>query len=90
MQRIHEPADLMEAQMLISMLRSEGIAVHLQGADLVGGMGELPALGLLGLMVEDEHALQARELISDYQQAIPIVEGEPDPQQATTRGILEC
>ena len=39
--------------MLMSMLRSEGIEVFLQGADLVGGMGELPALGLLGLMVSD-------------------------------------
>jgi len=89
-QRIHEPADLMEAQMLISMLRSEGIDVYLQGADLVGGMGELPALGLLGLMVEDEHAQQARELISDYQQATPIDDGGPEPQQMTTHGILEC
>lgn len=90
MQRIHEPADLMEAQLLISMLRSEGIDVYLQGADLVGGMGELPALGLLGLMVEDEHAQLARELINGYQQATPIVDGGPEPQQMTTRGILEC
>lgn len=90
MQRIHEPADLMEAQMLISMLRSEGVAVYLQGADLVGGMGELPALGLLGLMVEDEHAQRARELITAYQQATPIVDDGPDPQQVATRGILEC
>ncbi len=90
MQRIHEPADLMEAQMLISMLRSEGIDVYLQGADLIGGMGELPALGLLALIVEDEHAQLARELISGYQQATPIVDSESDPQQMTTRGILEC
>ena len=90
MQRIHEPADLMEAQMLISMLRSEGIDVYLQGEDLVGGMGELPALGLLGLMVEDEDAQHARELISSYQQATPIDEGGPDTQQIVRRGILEC
>lgn len=90
MQRIHEPADLMEAQMLISMLRSEGVDVYLQGADLIGGMGELPALGLLGLMVEDEHAQHARELITGYQQATPIVDDGPDAQQVTTCGILEC
>jgi len=89
-QRIHEPADLMEAQMLMSMLRSEGIQVFLQGADLVGGMGELPALGLLGLMVEDEHARQARELIVSYQQATPLLEGGSDPQEIVQRGILEC
>lgn len=90
MQRIHEPADLMEAQMLISMLNSEGIQVYLQGADLVGGMGELPALGLLSLMVDDEHVQHARDLISSYQQATPIIEGEPDTQHIARRGILEC
>ncbi len=74
MQRIHEPVDLIEAQMLISMLHSEGISVHLQGADLIGGMGELPALGLLGLMVDDQQAIRARELIVDYQQATPLID----------------
>lgn len=90
MQRIHEPADLMEAQMLISMLRSEGIQVYLQGADLVGGMGELPALGLLGLMVEDEQVQQARALIASYQQATPIVEDEDNAPHLVRCGILEC
>jgi hypothetical protein len=88
-QRIHEPVDLIEAQMLMSMLHSEGIAVYLQGADLIGGMGELPALGLLGLMVEDEHACAARALITSYQQATPLIEAGQetldDPQ-----GFLEC
>lgn len=89
MQRIHEPVDLIEAQMLISMLHSEGIAVHLHGADLLGGMGELPALGLLGLMVDDAYASHARELITSYQQATPLTDAShevPDIQQ----GFLEC
>ncbi len=90
MQRIHEPTDLMEAQMLMSMLHSEGIAVYLQGADLVGAMGELPALGLLGLMVENEDALRARELIASYQQATPVMEDTKDVQQGFRRGVLEC
>ena len=90
MQRIHQPTDLMEAQMLISMLRGEGIEVYLQGENLVGGMGELPALGLLGLMVADEHAQLARELIASYQQATPVVEGTAEPQHVIKRGVLEC
>lgn len=90
MQRIHEPADLLEAQMLISMLRSEGIEVHLQGADLVGGMGELPALGLLGLMVEDQDAQRAQQLIASYQQATPVLEGATETEPVVKRGILEC
>lgn len=90
MQRIHEPIDLIEAQMLISMLRSEGIEVYLQGEDLVGGMGELPALGLLGLMVGDQYAQQAHELITSYQQATPLIEGAPELQPVAAQGVLEC
>lgn len=89
MQRIHEPVDLIEAQMLISMLHSEGIAVHLQGVDLIGGMGELPALGLLGLMVDDQHAQHARELISSYQQATPLTDAGQDLPDDLP-GFLEC
>ncbi len=89
MQRIHEPVDLIEAQMLISMLHSEGIAVYLQGADLLGGMGELPALGLLGLMVDDAHASHARELISSYQQATPLTDAEQEVVDVQ-QDFLEC
>ncbi len=89
MQRIHEPVDLIEAQMLISMLHSEGISVHLQGADLIGGMGELPALGLLGLMVDDQQAIRAHELIVDYQQATPFMD-EDQETLADPHGFLEC
>lgn len=89
MQRIHEPVDLIEAQMLLGMLHSEGIVAYLQGADLMGGMGELPALGLLGLMVADEHAQYARELISGYQHATPLPDAE-HPALDDRQGILEC
>ena len=89
MQRIHEPVDFIEAQMLISMLHSEVISVHLQGADLIGGMGELPALGLLGLMVDDQQAIRARELIVDYQQATPLID-EAQEALVDPHGFLEC
>jgi hypothetical protein len=48
MQRIYEPENLMEGEMLKGMLASEGIEAHLVGRDLLGGTGELPIFGLLG------------------------------------------
>ena len=78
MQRIYEPANLMEAEMLLSMLASEGITVHLAGRDLVGGMGELPAIGLLSLMVENDRAQYARQLIGEYTSALPVPGDEPE------------
>ncbi|WP_027907456.1 putative signal transducing protein [Pseudomonas taiwanensis] len=78
MQRIYDPENLLEAQMLLSMLTSEGIEVHLIGRDLVGGVGELPVYGLLGIAVPDEQAGYARHLIEAYNDAQPLAGDEPE------------
>ncbi len=86
MLRIYEPRDLMEAQMLVGMLETEGIEARVVGSDLLGAVGELPALGLLGLLVAAEQAERARSLIAAYNAALPVPGDEPDPEQ----GILLC
>ncbi len=78
MRRIYEPENLLEAQMLIGMLASEGVEVHLIGRDLIGGVGELPVHGLLGLAVPDEQADYARQLIDAYNDALPLAGDEPE------------
>lgn len=78
MQRIYEPRDLLEAHMLSGMLEAEGIEVFLAGSHLIGAMGELPAAGLLGLMVPDEAAERARQLIAEYNRAEPLPGEEPE------------
>ncbi|KAA0949642.1 MULTISPECIES: DUF2007 domain-containing protein [unclassified Pseudomonas] len=78
MQRIYEPENLMEGELLQGMLASEGIKAHLVGRDLLGGTGELPIYGLLALAVEDEQAAYARELITAYNGALPMPGDEPD------------
>ncbi|MDZ5604789.1 DUF2007 domain-containing protein [Pseudomonas sp. RP23018S] len=83
MRRIYEPENLMEAQMLIGMLASEGIEVFLTGRDLVGATGELPMHGLLGLAVVDEQAGYARQLIDAYNTAQPVAGDEPESYPGT-------
>lgn len=78
MQRIYEPRDLLEAEMLRGMLAAEGIEAYLTGRHLIGAVGELPAAGLLGLMVADEQAGRARELIAEYNGAEPLPDDEPE------------
>ena len=78
MQRIYEPENLMEGEMLKGMLASEGIEAHLVGRDLLGGTGELPIFGLLGLSVDNDQAEYARELITAYIGAQPVPGDEPD------------
>jgi hypothetical protein len=83
MRRIYEPETLLEAEMLAGMLASEGIEVHLIGRDLMGGVGELPMQGLLGLAVADEQAGYARQLIYAYNGAQPLVGDEPESYPGT-------
>ncbi|UFH48646.1 putative signal transducing protein [Pseudomonas sp. KNUC1026] len=86
MKRVYEPESLLEAELLLAMLQSEGIAAHLAGRDLVGGIGDLPAIGLLGLVVDDARAADARQLIAAYNGAQPLPGEEPD----SYFGVLEC
>ncbi|MFF7705936.1 putative signal transducing protein [Pseudomonas sp. NPDC007930] len=86
MKRIYEPENLLEAEVLLVMLASEGIGAHLQGRDLVGAMGELPAIGLLNLAVDDAQAERALALINQYTSALPVAGEEPD----SGPGILLC
>ncbi|MNO09708.1 hypothetical protein D3C81_2330660 [compost metagenome] len=68
------------------MLASEGVEAHLGGRDLLGGTGELPASGLLGLAVDNDQAQYARELIAAYNAALPLPGDEPD----SFPGVLVC
>ena len=86
MRRIYEPASLHEAELLLAVLASEGISGFLAGRNLLGGIGDLPAVGLLGLLVEDEEAARAQALIAAYNAATPLPGEDPSPEQ----GILIC
>jgi len=78
MQKVYEPENLMEGELLQGMLASEGVEAHLTGRDLLGGVGELPIFGLLGLSVDNDQAEQARLLIAAYNAALPVSGDEPD------------
>lgn len=91
MQRIHEPAALGEGELLIAMLASEGIPAHLLGQHLLGGQGELPLSGLLAILVADEDALRARQLIAAYNAAKPLPPDDAVGDAAGSRpDVLLC
>lgn len=86
MQRVYEPADLLEAELLLAMLASEGVTAHLSGRHLLGAMGELPVSGLLGLQVDNEQVERARLLITAYNAAQPL-DGD---ESVEVTGVLLC
>ena len=77
MQPVHEPAYLIEAYLVKGLLAQAGIESWVRGEHLVGAIGELPAVGLLAVMVADEDAEQARALVEDWSRAAPLDEESP-------------
>lgn len=66
MQTIWRPGNLIEGQLARQLLEAHGIACHLAGEHLSGGIGELPAFGLYALMVERDRADEAWRLLVEH------------------------
>lgn len=67
MKQVYAPANSAEAHMLAHMLDQNEIVAHIHGEALQGGVGELPAGGLLQLLVADEDYERARALIAEWE-----------------------
>lgn len=66
MDTIWHPPTLIEGQLARMRLQDEGIACHLAGEHLSGGLGELPAFGLYALMVDRQQVAQALALLREW------------------------
>ncbi len=64
---IFRGSDYIEAHLLTGLLRQHGIDPFLQGALLQGGLGELPALGHLVILVDESDRDAAKSLIAAYE-----------------------
>lgn len=67
MKQVYAPANIAEAHMLVHMLGENSILAHILGEALQGGVGELPAGGLLQIMVAEEDHAAARRLIEAWE-----------------------
>lgn len=56
-----------EAQLIVDLLEQAGLDVRVAGADLIGGAGELPALGLVQVRVPDAQRDAAQALIRRWE-----------------------
>ena len=65
--RVFRCSDYIEAHLVEGLLREQGIDTFLQGAMLQGGLGELPALGHLAIMVDDNDVSAAKRIIDAYE-----------------------
>ena len=66
MRLIYEAANSLEAHMILNLFEQAGLSGRVEGEYLQGAMGELPASGLVKVMISDEDYLAAREILSEW------------------------
>jgi hypothetical protein len=82
MKTVFEPSNALEGHMLQDLLKQRGIEARLDGAQLQGGVGELPVSGFVRLVVSDEDFAAARAVIDEWEAT-----SVPDPIAAPPGGF---
>jgi Putative prokaryotic signal transducing protein len=67
MKTVYEAANAVEAHMLMDLMQQEGLSPQLLGAHLQSAIGELPAGGLVRLVIADDEYAQARAVIERWE-----------------------
>jgi hypothetical protein len=68
---LYEASNTIEAQMLVDLLKQQGLAAHVHGANLTGAMGDLPMAGLVRLVIAPEDHARARAVIDAWEVSQP-------------------
>ena len=71
MKTLYEAANALEAQMLLDLLKHQGLNAEIHGAQLQGAAGGLPAAGFVRLVIDEENYLAAREIVERWDKAQP-------------------
>ncbi len=66
MKTLYQAANALEAHMLVELLKQQGIDAHIEGEHLQGAIGELPAAGLIRVVVSEDHYTQARTVVDRW------------------------
>ncbi len=83
MRTLYQAGSAIEAHMLLDLLQQEGLSAEIHGEHLQGAIGELPAAGLVRLVVNEHDYAAARELIERWESAQPAE--VPKPPSPTGR-----
>jgi hypothetical protein len=81
MQTLYEAANAIEAHMLVDLLKQQSLSAHIHGEHLQGAMGELPAAGLVRLVIDEADYAKARAVIDHWESQQPA-----EPAQAKSVG----
>lgn len=67
MKKVYQARDITEAHLVRGLLEGHGIAAHVEGFYLQGGIGEIASIDFTRVSVENEAYEQAKRIIEDYE-----------------------
>lgn len=68
---VYEAQNSVEAHVVLGLLEQNRITGHITGHYLEGGVGELQAMGLVRIIVNNEDYPKARAIVAEWDQAQP-------------------
>jgi len=80
MRTLYQAASAIEAHMLLDLLKQQGLSAEIHGEHLQGAIGELPAAGLVRLVIDEADYATARALIERWESAQPAEVAKPAPR----------
>ena len=80
MRTLYQAASAIEAHMLLDLLKQQGLSAEIHGEHLQGAIGELPAAGLVRLVIDEADYAAARALIERWESAQPAEMAKPAPR----------
>lgn len=86
MKRLYEASSSIEAHMILNLLEQEGLKGRIDGEYLQGGVGELPAAGLVRVMVAEEDYVSARSIVDKWDAAQP--QSSPPAPRKRGKGLV--
>lgn len=66
---IYESDGAIEAHLIKNMLAQANIDSYIHGESLIGGIGDLQAIGIVRVMVDEKNYSIAKEIINDWESA---------------------
>ena len=90
MKRLYETSNTVEAHMILNLLEQSGIIGRIDGEYLQGGVGDLPAMGLIRVMVNDADYNEADQIVTEWDSAQPVqIKNKPiKKSNHLTTGVL--
>ena len=85
MQNVYDAANSLEAHMVQNLLEQVNISSWVDGDFLSGGVGELPATGLIKVQVNDDDVPLARRIVEEFERQQPALEERLVPPKPPSR-----